>query len=68
MKEKIGSITDSTSDIPAEIIEKYGIEVLPLQIIYQDQEYRDGIDITAQEVYDRLEKKFPPHLYLDQVK
>jgi len=59
MKEKIGIITDSTSDIPAEIIEKYGIEVLPLQIIYQDQEYRDGIDITAQEVYDRLEKEVP---------
>lgn len=59
MSERIGIITDSTSDIPANIIEQYGIEVLPLQIIYQNQQYRDGIEITPQEVYDRLEEEVP---------
>ena len=59
MQQKIGIITDSTCDIPEELIHKYEIEVLPLRILYKDAEYRDGIDITAQEVYDGLRKEVP---------
>ncbi len=47
-------VTDSTCDLPAEIIEKYGIKVVPLFINVGDQEYLDGIDITRTEFYEKL--------------
>lgn len=59
MQEKIGIITDSTCDIPAEFIKKLGIEVLPLRILYKNKEFRDGVDITAEEVYAQLEDEIP---------
>lgn len=59
MHEKIGIITDSTCDIPTELVTKLGIKVLPLRILYTSGEYRDGVDITAQEVYDNLETEVP---------
>ncbi len=59
MQEKIGIITDSTCDIPIELVKKLGIEVLPLRILYKDNEFRDGIDITAEEVYDKLKTEIP---------
>lgn len=58
-KEKIAIITDSACDLNPEIIRQYGIEVLPLHIIYGDREYRDRVDITPQEVYDHLDQEVP---------
>ena len=47
-------ICDSLADIPAELIQKYDIEVVPLSIIFNDKEYIDGIDITKAEFYKML--------------
>lgn len=59
-KENIAFITDSGSDMPQEIIDKYDIRVLPLNIIYgNDEEYLDKISITEEEVYQRLERDIP---------
>ena len=52
-KIKIG--TDSTADIPKELCEKWNISVLPLTIIHEENEYRDGIDISKQDLYQILE-------------
>ncbi|MEA4902102.1 DegV family protein [Desulfitobacterium sp.] len=57
--DKIAIVTDSACDLEPDIIEQYGIQVLPLHIIYNDREYRDRVDITPQEVYDRLEEEVP---------
>ena len=57
--EKVALITDTTADLPEEIINKYNIYVLPFRIIYKDREYRDKIEITSQEVYDGLKKEIP---------
>ena len=58
--DKIAFITDSGSDVPQEIVDKYHIRVLPLGIIYgDDEEYLDKITITEEEVYQRLEKEIP---------
>ena len=57
--KRIALITDSTSDLPREIQEKYNIEVLPLHVIYKDAEYRDGVDITPEEVYNSLSREVP---------
>jgi DegV family protein with EDD domain len=42
-------ITDSASDLPEEIIRKYEIHVVPLTVKIDDQEFREGIDLTPQE-------------------
>lgn len=52
----IGIITDSTCDIPDSLIEAYGIVVVPLSIIWGQEEFRDRIDIQPKEFYERLVK------------
>ena len=59
VKEKIGIVTDSTCDIPQELIDQLGISVVPLRVLYKDREFRDGIDITAEEVYANMDKEVP---------
>lgn len=59
ISEKIALITDSSCDLPVEIIKEHSIFTLPLRVIYPDKEYSDGIDITPQEVYDRMPNEIP---------
>lgn len=47
-------VTDSTCDLPPDIIEKYQVKVVPIYINIGKQEYLDGIDITRQEFYQKL--------------
>ncbi|RKZ33821.1 MAG: hypothetical protein DRQ37_08455 [Gammaproteobacteria bacterium] len=47
-------LCDSTADLSLEIREQYGIEIVPLQVLFGDQVYRDQIDITTEEFYERL--------------
>ncbi len=47
-------IVDSTSDIPADLIEKHGIEVVPLTVNIEDKCYLDKIEITSQEFFNKL--------------
>ena len=47
-------ICDSLSDIPKELVEKHDIEVVPLTVILDGKEYRDGIDISKDDFYKRL--------------
>lgn len=58
-KEKIAILVDSGSDVPRELVEKYNMYVAPLSIIYEDQTYVDGVDITTEEVLERLEEEIP---------
>lgn len=55
--KKVAVVTDSTCCLPQELVEKYDICVVPLLIIYQDREYRDGVDITPNEVYKIMRRK-----------
>jgi DegV family protein with EDD domain len=48
-------VTDSTSDLPAELARAHGIHVVPLLVIIGDRIYHDGIDLTARDFYERLE-------------
>ena len=47
-------VTDTTACIPKEQVEKYGIEVVPIELIFGDRVYRDGIDINPTEFYALL--------------
>ena len=51
---KFAIVTDSTSYIPSDIIQKHGITVAPQVLIWDNQTYRDGIDIQPTEFYSRL--------------
>ena len=54
--KKIKIITDTTVDLPKEILEKYDIDVMPLMINFGEESYLDGVDITRDEVFKRIEE------------
>ena len=47
-------VTDSTSDIPKEAAEELGITVIPLNVHFGLDSFRDGVDIHSEEFYQRL--------------
>lgn len=49
-------ITDSAADLPAEIVEKYNIKVVPLTVHIDGKEYADSIDISTQEFYEKMSR------------
>jgi len=55
MKNKIALMTDSTCDIPKEWREEYDITVIPLTIVWDNKEFQDGVNISPEEFYTRLE-------------
>jgi len=57
--KKIAIITDSCADLSKEMQEQYDVRVIPMMIRYADGEYRDGVDITIEEIYDRLKEEVP---------
>lgn len=44
-------IADSTCDLSVELIEKYDITIIPLNIVLDMRSYLDGVQITADEIY-----------------
>ena len=56
---KIAIITDSSSDLTAELIGDLPIEIIPLRIIFDNAEYRDRVDIGSKEIYDRMNTEIP---------
>lgn len=52
MKVKI--ITDSTCDLPQDLIKEHEIDVVPLFVHIDDKAYRDGIDITPEQVFSAI--------------
>ncbi|KOR25608.1 DegV family protein [Clostridium sp. L74] len=55
--EKIKIITDSTADLPKDIIEKYDIEAIPLFVNFGDTVYKDGVDIELGQLFTKIEKE-----------
>lgn len=47
-------VTDSTCDLPAEIIKQYNIHVVPLKVHFGEETYVDGVDITPSQFYPLL--------------
>lgn len=47
-------VTDSTADLPAEWRERYGIEVVPLKTLFGEESFRDGVDLSADQFFERL--------------
>ena len=64
--EKIALLTDSTADLSAEMRSGKPIYTVPLKIICQDGEFSDGVDIFAQDVYQRLHQGELPRTSLPE--
>lgn len=50
-------ITDSTNDLNKELLEELDIEVIPLYVNFDDESYKDGVDITTEGLYKKVEEK-----------
>ena len=57
---EVAVVTDTTACIPQEKVARYNIEIVPVQLIFEDKTYRDGIDISAAEFYARLRESSKP--------
>lgn len=51
---RVAVVTDSTVDLPRELVEEYGIHVIPQILIMGDKTWRDGVDIDPPTFYDLL--------------
>ena len=52
---RIAIVTDSTADIPSELVKEYSIHVAPQILIMNDHTWRDGVDIDAPAFYELLQ-------------
>jgi DegV family protein with EDD domain len=47
-------VTDSTSDIPSHVAQELGITVVPLSVIFGEDTYKEGVEISHDLFYERL--------------
>lgn len=47
-------VTDSTCDLPDQVVDQYKIEVIPLHINLDEKTFLDGVDLTRDEFYAQL--------------
>ncbi|MDI6711060.1 MAG: DegV family protein [Bacillota bacterium] len=57
--EKIALITDSTCDLPDDIVREYDIRILPLKVLYQDHAYDDRFEIGSPDVIATIDREIP---------
>lgn len=62
----IGICTDSNSQLPAELAERYGVEVVPVTVRVDDHEYLEGVDLDADAFYAAFTPGHRPHVATSQ--
>jgi DegV family protein with EDD domain len=50
----IGLVTDSNAQLPVDLRQRYCVGVVPLTVVVDDEPYRESVDITSAEFYERL--------------
>ena len=51
---KIKILSDSTCDLSRELLEKYNIGIVPLSVIKNGGDFKDGITITPSDIFDHV--------------
>jgi len=51
----IAIVTDSTCDLPADLLKKYQIEIVPLTVHFEEDTYYDKVDLDSREFYTMME-------------
>jgi fatty acid kinase fatty acid binding subunit len=54
VKRAFAVVTDSTADLPAAWRDRYGIQVVPLKVLFGEETFRDGVDMNNEEFFRRL--------------
>lgn len=54
MTRTFAVVTDSTADLPDEWRERYDIEVVPLKVLFGEETFRDGVDMSNEQFFARL--------------
>ncbi len=62
----IGIVTDSNAQLPAELAERYGVEIVPLTVTVDGTEYLEGVDLDADTFYARFGGPTPPAVSTSQ--
>lgn len=52
---KVAILTDSTCDLSQELIKKYDLHVLPLYVTFDGKSYKDFVEMTAKDMYEKAE-------------
>ncbi len=47
-------VTDSASDLPPDLVKELDITIVPARVIFNNKSYRDGVDISQDEVYHKM--------------
>ncbi len=50
----IALVTDSNAQLPGELRDRFNVGVVPLAIVIDGEEFREGVDLTTAEFYERL--------------
>lgn len=54
--KKVKIITDSTCDLPQDLVKSLGVHVIPLQVTINNNTYLDGVDIDVETFFQEMEK------------
>lgn len=52
--KKIAWITDTAAQLDEAFIQKHNVHILPLSVVFSDGSFRESIDLTQEEFYDKL--------------
>lgn len=70
---KIKILSDSACDLPEDIIKKYDIDILPIVVLKDEDEFLDKVNITPKEVYDGMRSgqvyttaQIPPNIFKEK--
>jgi fatty acid-binding protein DegV len=62
----IGICTDSNSQLPELLIERYAVEVVPITVTVDEHEYLEGVDLDPDQFYEMLSSDPPPRVKTSQ--
>ena len=59
--DRVAIVTDSSANLPPELIHQWGISVVPALLVFRGDSFRDGLDVTPGELYRwlRANKRIP---------
>ena len=52
---RVKVVTDSTCDLPRKVAEELGITVIPVNVHFGDEVYKDGVELSTEEFYRKLQ-------------
>jgi hypothetical protein len=54
VQKEVGVVTDSASDLPDAVLDRHGITLVPLQVIFGDEVLLDRVELKPEEFYRRM--------------